>query len=160
MNTMTNRIASENDWSQSAAGQIQPMVVRLKARRFLSMVRRDAMVLTTVMVSAFSAYFYFGVLPDVRIDLGGICCVDLQPRAKQLLSGQLDRETARKIERHIRYCEYCRKHVEHLRLEAQPSGPEGDREHDWKRTHNPQIVAMQGPNVQPANQGQPTVVVR
>jgi hypothetical protein len=160
MNTMTNRIASETDWSQSAVGQIQPMVVRLKARRFLSMVRRDAMVLTTLMVSAFSAYFYFGVLPDVRVDLGGISCVDLQPIAKQLLAGELDRDTARRIERHIRYCEYCRKYVEHLKMEAQPSGPEGDRHEDWNRAHNPQIVATRSPNVRPAYEIRPTVAVR
>lgn len=160
MNMLNNRIDFDADWSQNAVGQIRPMVVRLKARRFLAMVRRDAVVLTTLMVGLFSAYFYFAVLPETRIDLGGIYCYDVQPLAKQLLSGQLDRETARKIERHLRYCDYCRKYVEHLRLEAQPSGPESDREGDWKRARNPQMVALQGPREQPADESATTLFVR
>lgn len=157
---LNNRIDFDADWSQNAVGQIRPMVVRLKARRFLAMVRRDAMVLTTLMVALFSAYFYFGVLPDTRMDLGGIYCYEVQPLAKQLLAGQLDRETARKIERHLRFCISCRKYIEQLRLEAKPTGPDSEREGDWRQARNPQMVAMQGPREQPADESATTLSVR
>ena len=160
MNTMTNRIAFDGDWAENAQGQIQPMVIRLKARRFLSMVRRDAIVLTALMVAMFSGYFYFGVLPDTRVDLGGVYCFDLQPLAKQFLAGQLDRETMQKFERHLRSCESCRRYVEHLRIEAQPRGPESEREGDWKQARKPEMVAMQAPVVEPAAQNEPTSFLR
>lgn len=141
MSSVTNK-TFENDWANCAPGEINQMVQRMKTRRFLSMVRRDATVLTGLMVALFSGYFYFGVLPETQIDLGGIYCYQVQPLAEQLLTGQLDAETRQKVQRHIRYCEHCRQHVDNVRMEALHHGREGERNNDWDKVRNPEIVAQ------------------
>jgi hypothetical protein len=117
-------------------------VQRLKTRRFLSMVRRDATVLTALMVGLFSGYFYFGVLPEVHVQLGSLNCCDVQPLAEQLLTGQLDSKTRQDVQQHLRYCEFCRKFVEDRRMEAMHRGREGDRHDNWDKIRNPEIVAQ------------------
>jgi len=140
---MSNAVGTINnrEWANCSQGEIGQMVRRLRTRRFLSAIRRDACILSTLFVAVFLGYFWFGVLPETQMDLGGIYCYQVQPLAEQLLTGQLDGDTRQKVERHLRSCEFCRKHVEQVRLEAQRSGPEGDRDSNWERMRDPQIVA-------------------
>ena len=139
MNASKNAMADPSGWNACTRGEVRTMIRRVKGRRFLALVRRDASVLTVLMVGIFSGYFYFGVLPDTRIDLGGISCMEMQNLAKQMLGGQLDSSTSSRVRRHLRQCEYCRLHFEDLRQEAeheQQRRPESNRQDGLERFKN------------------------
>ena len=144
MSNMNAEQLSRTEWERCAPGEITHMVQRIKARRFLSMVRRDATVLTMMMAALFSGYYYFGIRPDAQIDIGDIYCYQVQPLAEQLLTGQLDPDTRSRIQRHLRSCEFCRRHVEQVRAEALHHGREGERDNKWESVRNPEMVAQRG----------------
>jgi len=127
----TTKNYDDDDWGRCEKREIQRVAQRLRTRRLLAAVRRDTIVVTTLMVSLFSGYFYFGVLPETRIDLGGITCLHLQPLAERIVADQLPPETRKKVRQHLRYCEFCRKKIDEIRLEAD-RGPETDLDEDRK----------------------------
>jgi len=144
MSNVSAKQISHAEWAHCAPGEIREMVQSLKARRFLSMVRRDATVLTALMACLFSGYYYFGVLPEARIDIGDIYCYEVQPLAEQMLTGQLDSDTRHKIQRHLRACDHCRRYVDEMRSEILHHGREGERDEKWEKVRDPQIVAQTG----------------
>jgi hypothetical protein len=133
-------------WNACTDSEVRTMVRQLKRRRLLSALRRDTMVVTTFMVLLFSGYFYFGVLPETKIDLGGVSCIHVQRLADQFLSGELDNSTNRRLHRHLRHCEYCRNHFDRARIDIdRGSDPQLHEKWDPIRRSGGRIIAERSP---------------
>ena len=104
---MNQNNENHDEWQACPPGEVGRLVDGLQDRNRSLAVQRRMVAAALLLMTAFTGYYFVGVLPNAEPNYGGIVCSHLMELAPQFLAGTLDAEASSRIETHRKHCKHC-----------------------------------------------------
>jgi hypothetical protein len=104
---MNQNNENHNEWQACPPGEVGRLVDGLLNRNRALAAQRRTVAAVLLLMTAFTGYYFVGVLPNSDPNYGGIVCSRLMELAPQFLAGTLDAETSGRINVHRKHCKHC-----------------------------------------------------
>ena len=117
---MNQNNENHNEWQACRPGEVGRLVDGLQGRNRALAGQRRMVAAVLLLVTAFTGYYFVGVLPNANPNYGGIACSRLLELAPQFMAGTLDAEASSRVETHLTHCKHCQNKLKAMESKSMP----------------------------------------
>lgn len=109
----------DQQWPACQGGEVGQLVRKLQSRQNARLIRRRVSAVVLLLVAVSAGYYFIAAGPASEPSYGGIVCSRIHELAPKYMAGDLDPQTAARIEKHLEQCENCQQWMR----EMMPNAP-------------------------------------
>jgi hypothetical protein len=117
---MNQNNENHNEWQACPPGEVGRLVDGLQNRNRALATQRRMVAAALLLMTAFTGYYFVGVLPNAEPNYGGIVCSRLMELAPQFMAGTLDAEASSWVKTHLAHCKHCRNTLQAMDSKSMP----------------------------------------